>query len=286
MSLKDSAMLVKMKIRKWDPYKLDKRATENVEVAFKTDGKAGNFSKELLNKKILKPVTSVISTIRFEHARMTVPWTYEGVSILPSSMYLEYTTVMRELTPQLKSAVQNLADQMPIHLANQQSKLGDLFNLLDYPSREELLAAYEVTHSFFPVPETNHFVLDLEAVEMAKIKQDLQKNLVVAENEALSHLYERVRKVVEHVYERLADPANIFRDSLVENIQQLVMVLPRLNVFNDETLTKVCHEMSDKLLNVDAQELRTNAVTRWDMAQNAFDIIGLLKGPQPERMAA
>lgn len=286
MSLKNSAMLVKMKIRKWDPYKLDKRAAENVEVAFRTNGKAGNFSKELLDTSVLKPITKVISTIRSEHARMTVPWTYEGVSILPSSMYLEYTNVMRQLNPQLKRAVQNLVDQLPIHLANQRSKLGDLFNPLDYPSRDELLAAYEVTHSFFPVPETNHFVLDLEAAEMAKIKQDLQQNLMAAENEALSHLYERVRKVVEHVYERLADPEHIFRDSLVDNIQQLVMVLPRLNVFNDETLNNVCREMNDKLLNVDAQELRTDMSARREMAQNAFDIIGLLNGPQPERIAA
>lgn len=286
MSLKNSAMLVKMTIKQWDPYKRDKRATESVDATFNTDGKSGNFNKALLDKKILRPVTTVLSNIRTEHNRLTMPWTYRGVSILPSSLFLEYTSVMRELDPMLKQAVQNLVDQMPVHLANQRTKLGNLFDMNDYPSRYELLNAYSVTHSFFPVPEANHFVIDLAEAEMTKIKQDLQNDLSIATDEAINSLYDRIRKIVFDVYERLSDPDKIFRDSLINNVRELVEVLPKFNVFNNERIDDLCQEITKKLLIAEPQDLRDNLDTRREVAQNAYDIISLLNGPKTERIAA
>lgn len=284
MSLKNAAMLVKMTIKQWDPYARDDRATESVDVAFNTNGKSGNFNKKLLDRKILLPITTVLSEIRAEHNRMTMPWTYKGVSILPSSLFLEYTGKMRSLEPQLIDAVNNLGSQMPVHLANQRSVLGSLFNPDDYPSAEELTKAYGITHSFFPVPSTNHFVLDLEENEVLKIKQDLENNLKIASKEALSHLYSRVAKVVGAVHERLSDPENVFRACTFDNVRDLVEILPRLNVFEDENLNQICRDIKNNLLSVNPQVFRENLDVRKEVAQNAFDIIKLLNGPQNERL--
>jgi hypothetical protein len=120
--------------------------------------------------------------------------------------------------------------------------------------------------------------VDLEAAEASKIKSALQQELVDTQAAALESLYSRVQTLIEHVYERLSDPQNIFRDSLIDNVTQLVNVLPGLNVFNDPTLNRVCHELKHRVLIADAQDLRTDMGARKAVADSAYDIVALLKG--------
>lgn len=284
--LHKSSVLVKLTIQQWDGFKKDKRVSARVDEEFNTAGEAGNYNKRLLDKSVLKPIQKLANKIRIEHARMTMPWCYDGVSLLPSKMYFEYTALMRDLTDKYNAAVDNLIQQYPVHKANQAKALGALFNPEDYPARDDLAHRFSISYRFFPVPQSDHFIVDLEAAEAAKMKEALKQELVDTQAAALQSLNERVLAVVEHLHERLSDPENIFRDSLLENVVQIVNVLPRLNVFDDPTLTQVCKDLQEKVLICDAQDLRTDLDTRKAVADNAFDIVTLLKGraaaSQPE----
>lgn len=279
-------MLVKLTINQWDGFRKDKRVSERVDADFRTAGGVGNYNKRILSKEVLKPVTSTISKIRAEHVRLTHPWCYDGVSLLPSKLYFPYTTTMRQLKDVLASHVNTLASQLPIYIANQQPILGDLFNLEDYPTANELVSAYNVSYSFFPVPKSDHFIVDFETAEADKIRADLQKELSEVQTVALQRLYKQVTDMVEHVHERLSDPTNVFHKSMLENIDQMVKVLPSLNVFNDERLDHICQELKSKILIVDADDLRKDQNARKEIAHNAYDIMALLKGETAMKKAA
>lgn len=278
MSLHQSSVLVKLTIQQWDSFKKDKRVSQRVDEEFNTAGGAGNYNKRLLDKSVLKPTQKIANKIRQEHARLTMPWCYDGVSLLPSKLYFEYTELMRNLTDLFYANRDNLVQQYPIHKANQAKLLGALFNPGDYPDRDELANSFSVSYKFFPVPQSDHFIVDLEAAEANKIKTALQQELVDTQAAALKSLYERVQTLVEHVHDRLSDPQNIFRDSLIKNVDQLVNVLPGLNMFNDPVLNRVCHELKNRVLIADAEDLRTDAATRKAVADSAYDIVALLKG--------
>lgn len=65
---------------------------------------------------------------------------------------------------------------------------------------------------------------------------------------------------------------------MIENAQVLVNLLPDLNVFDDPGLKLACNEIQTKLLQFPAQRLRDDPVLRKQVADDAFDIVNLLKG--------
>jgi hypothetical protein len=277
---------VKLTIRQWDGFRKDKRVSEKVDHDFQTAGEAGNYNKRLLDKTALSPIQKISSKIRKEHNRMTMPWCYDGVSLLPSKLVFDYGELMRELKDLHATAVNNLVVQYPIYKANQARRLGALYDPDDYPDQSTVAASFGIEHSYFPVPQSEHFIVDLESAEMSKMKDALTHELQQTQANALASLYERVEDIVTHLHERLSDPENIFRDSLLSNVEQLVGVLPNLNVFNDPTLTKVCQEMQSRILIADAQMLRDVPEVRQTVANNAFDIVALLKGEHLKAQAA
>ena len=65
---------------------------------------------------------------------------------------------------------------------------------------------------------------------------------------------------MERVGERLREDENgkplTFRDSMIENVRDLVDVVPRLNVFEDAELAGLCREVEDRIARVDPDVLR------------------------------
>ena len=74
-------------------------------------------------------------------------------------------------------------------------------------------------------------------------------------NDAQRDLYRRLGEAVERVGERLREDENgkplVFRDSLIENIRELVDVVPRLNIFADDDLAMLCREVKDKFAGIE-----------------------------------
>ena len=279
MSLHKSSMLVKMTIRQWDGFKKDRVVSERVDVEYQTRGSAGNYNKRLLDKSVLGPLQKVINRIRADHKFYTIPWCYDGVDLLPSKLFFEYTSVMRGHKDTFDTAVDNLVQQYPIYKANQVTNLGGMFNPEDYPHRDELKARFGLTFNYFPVPDEGHYVVDLEARDIAKLEAELVKTLSDTQKAALKGLYARVNDLVEHVHERLMDPENVFRDSMMNNLTMLTEVLPGLNIFGDETLNVVAKRIQEQVLFASSDRLREDPDLRKRVADSAYDISTLLKAP-------
>ena len=71
--------------------------------------------------------------------------------------------------------------------------------------------------------------------------------------------------------ERLSDEKAIFRDSLFENLKELIDLLPKLNVTNDINIAKICNEMKSLVVSPDA--VRNNVTLRNEKAQQVNDLL-------------
>ena len=73
-----------------------------------------------------------------------------------------------------------------------------------------------------------------------RVKRDIEHQIEERLHDAVSDLYRRLGEAVERVGERLCEDDEgkllVFRDSMIENIRGLVDVVPRLNIFGDDTL--------------------------------------------------
>lgn len=291
MSIADAAVLVKLTIRQWDGFRKDKKISQFVDSEFQTNGEAGNYNTRLVDKATLKPVSKITSKTRVEHNKLTFPWCHDGLSVLPNKMYFKYGEMFRMYKDLFEQNVDNLCDQFPVIMANQQNRLGNLFDESLYPSVRELREKYSMTFNIFPIPQDSHFLIDLEEEEMTKVKNTMQEEIGLAQQAALETLYGRVHKVVQHMQARLADPNNFFKNSLVTNIEELVASLPALNMFDDPLIDKVHQELRTKLVNIDPNDLRKDLDYRKQVAQDAADIVSMLgmsaatPEPEPEPVA-
>jgi len=279
MTLQTQATLVKLEIKKWDGYKKDKRVNDDIQARFKTQGKRGNFNKQLFDKDILKPLTKIANSVREEHNKLTTPWCYDGVGVLPNKLFFQYGQMIRSYRDKYEAAADNFESQYPIHIANERTKLEGLFNPDDYPPASEIRKKFAINTLFFPVPDSGHFMLDdLDQNTKQELSIGLDSTLANQQRETVQHLYDRIIKLVGHMHERLSDPQHIFRDSLVQNVQQLVDVLPAMNLFGDPKIDEVVSKLQTEVLIAEPEDLRVDMPLRKHIADQAFDIVNLLNG--------
>ena len=76
----------------------------------------------------------------------------------------------------------------------------------------------------------------------------------------MGDLYQRLAEAVERVCERLAEDdigkPLVFRDTMISNIRDLVDVVPRLNIFGDQRLARLCEEVKERIAGVEPDSLR------------------------------
>jgi hypothetical protein len=69
-----------------------------------------------------------------------------------------------------------------------------------------------------------------------------------------------------------------FRASILSNIQEVVAMLPDLNVTDDPHLTKMSKDITAMLKGLDPEMLRGDPLQRKKVAKNADDILRKMKG--------
>ena len=93
-----------------------------------------------------------------------------------------------------------------------------------------------------------------------RVRRDIEHQVEERLHDAVGDLYRRLGEAVERVSERLQEGGEgkllVFRDSMIENIRGLVDVVPRLNIFGDDTLARLCEQVKEKIASVQPDALR------------------------------
>jgi hypothetical protein len=113
----------------------------------------------------------------------------------------------------------------------------------------------------------------LSAEEQTRIAREIDANVRQSLTRGTEDLWKRLRDVVSHMVDRLAEPETRFHASLVTNISDLVSLLPRLNVNQDPDLERFAEQIRNSLCNSTAQELKKNDSLRNATAVQAAGIV-------------
>ncbi len=283
-NLSEKAILVNLSISLWTATKLDKKVTKEVEKNHNAKD-AGRFNKILIAKKNpngndtndkedlygIQELTRISTTARAYHYEQTMPWGDNGDRLLPSTNYFEYVNQIRTFKQQFDQAIEKFITNYSDLKEDAKIRLGDMYNESDYPPISKLKKKFSIATSFTPIANLDDFRLSVDQNEVDDLKAEMEHNIYKRINGATKDLWVRIKEAIQHMYERLADKDAIFRDSLVNNIRDLVELLPRLNFTNDEDITGTIEEM--KKLIVAPDSLRTNVITRNDTAFHAKELL-------------
>jgi hypothetical protein len=245
--LQQKAMLAQLSISQWNGSKLDKKVTNEVEATHGAH-KAGRFTKQLVDDKLLKPITEMVSKARKTHYHMTLSWSDDGKRILPSTLFLDFTTEFRTIKTGFDKAVDAMVQQYPIEVQAARNRLGTMYNPGDYPDPADIKAKFGMRLEFEPIPDGADFRVDIGAEAQEELQQAVMESVRERQQGAVKATYARIRDVVSKIEERLSDPEAKFHDTLITNAIELCQVLDGLNITNDPIITNVCKDMRDTLL--------------------------------------
>lgn len=272
-SLTTRAMLVTFSISVgFSASKKEKKIQQEVADTHNATEEWGRASKELFKTPEFDAFKKAVTAARTDHYELTLPWNDNGTRVLPSKAFMTYSEKIREHKPKILAALEKFADVVESEDFHQKekSRLGNLHNRKDYPTRDQILKklATTFTTDFIPLPDTGDFRVSLADDEIAQIKSSAETYIKESMRDLWTRLYEKVIKMQE----TLSDPKAIFRDSLVKNLQDLTELLPTLNYAGDEDLTRMTEEVKNNLTNYSPNDLRESSRARQETADKAKEI--------------
>jgi hypothetical protein len=150
--------------------------------------------------------------------------------------------------------------------------LSGLFRSEDYPDAKKIREKFELRLEIKPVMTGEDFRVKLSEEHRARISREIDADVRKLLAKGTQELWLRLRKLVDHMVTRLQQPDGRLYASVVDNIVELINVLPDLNLTNDPALNAFVEEIRTRLCAASAKELKANDLLRASTAQEAADI--------------
>lgn len=265
--ISSSAMLVDLSISVWTGRKLDKTVSAEVDSAKGAKGRAGNYHKNLLaGSEKLAEIGKLASAIRNWSYSQTSPWSDAGTRLLPSTLFFDYKSRLAEYEKMFTDKVTEFLAEYDVLVSKAAFQLGDLFNREDYPEVGKVASKFGMFYTFSPVPEAGDFRVDIGEAGMRELQERYDEAYRTRLNGAMKDVWERLHDALSKMSERFdydgSGTKKIFRDSLVENVQELTGLLKHLNLTNDLQLENMRRELENRLGGLNAEDFREDDALR------------------------
>ncbi|MBT7307104.1 MAG: hypothetical protein HN842_02750 [Gammaproteobacteria bacterium] len=281
MCIQDKSMLISMKFTMIGQTKKDTEVTDLANNTAHAQKEAGRYVKNLYAKNALKEVNSAKNAIRELWVQNSSPWGEDGQRIMPSALYASFSADYRRMRADWEIEVTRFIQLREELIEEAKIRLGDMFDNSLYPTQEEMEERFDIEVSVNPVPDGDDFRIEAADIDSEEIKTQINSQVKERTSEITTDLFKRLHGVVNNMHERLTiimeddgegSRKKSFKDSLVGNIQDLVSVLPELNLNKDPNIARLTEEVRKKLL-PEPNELRNNYETLRDTQRSAEAIL-------------
>lgn len=271
-SVKQKVLLASLNISVWTARAFDNAATQSVESKFSLYD-SGRFNKKLMpsNPIEYKNLTSMANTIRSTFYEHTLDYQTMGVRLMPVDIYIDWRDKLRSKSLEFERLQEIFFDAYPDIKAKARELLGPLYIEENYPSITELREKFGIKFSVLPFPDAEHLGVDLPEIELKTLKQEITENMQAAIDFAYSDLSKRLYEATLHLAQR-ASSEGILHSSAINNLREIITILPKLNFNNDEKLQELADLASSELTVYDAEALRNTPTIRRQIAAKATDI--------------
>jgi hypothetical protein len=268
MSIKNECFTVSMQVGVWLGHKLDKTTSAKITTEAGAHADAGRFNKHTVPKESLAAITTRVSALRSHLYANTLPWKDNGDRLLPRKSFSDFMFAHETLRNEFYTDVEDFLNRKYAAAREQaEFRMGELFNDDDYPTVPQLRQKFYVMLDIDGIADAKDFRLETDdIVNQARITR------------AMTGLWEKLSKPLENFAERMGDADAVFRDATVNNLREIVGILPSLNFMDDPTLASLGERIEKNLAVYEAKDLRTNKVVRAAVASEADKILRSMRG--------
>lgn len=290
------AVLVNPSFASWSGQRQDKKVSREIEDSKGAKHGSGTYRKHLIDPEVpdLKAIREAISQARQYHYTMTLPWGDDGSRLLSTVAFTEYMAKMGAFKSRIEQHAESFVQNYPAYKAIAKSQLNGLYDESDYPTVESVRTKFGMRLKVNPVPDSNDLRIDIGADELARVRAMVEEETQKAVSSAIMDVLRRLKSCVDDMLSRLTayavddkgKPQHPFRDSVVSNMQDLLEIVPKLNVTNDERINEITRQIRESLVAHSPQVLRDNHFTRQDVVaraaelSKALEIMGVTDSPE------
>jgi hypothetical protein len=154
----------------------------------------------------LEELRTFAGQVRQQFYKVTLPWSDEGLRLLPAHFYFDLTTEMRVFQHAFESKVEEFLALYPSYVEQVKPELNGLFREEDYPSVEKLRKKFSLSFEVLPVPTGEDFRVKMSEEERARVAREIDANVRQSLQRGTGDLWKRMKEVVAHLAARLHDP--------------------------------------------------------------------------------
>ena len=280
-TLSSSAMLAELSISQWAGNKQDKNASRQVTADAQAKRGVARVNKSLLaGCETLDAIKKIVSETRTVHMRMTLPWSDTGMRIISTQQYFDYHKLMTEQQARFEQAVDAFIQDYQWEVSGMQAQLGNLFNPDDYPTESSLRDKFGFRLSYMPVPDAGDFRVDVSNDALDELKEQYEQAMTNRMRTAMQDIWERARKALANMSERLdytdKSTRKVFRDTLVDNVIEIVDIMRLSNITNDVHMTAVADKLDKTLRGVTPDALREDSSLRGSIKRDVDNVLRTL----------
>lgn len=283
-ALTERAMVMNLSISRWLGQRLDREASQRVTEQAGANADAARVNKHIVPKEALAPIQTAANAVRDHFITNTLPWRDNGDRLMTRQLYTKFIEQHEKLTAEFNAAVETfLSVDYPKAKAQAEFRMGSLFNPDDYPSVSELRYRFRVTLDFEPLTTTNDFRVQIDQQHVDKVKAAMEDAAMRRVQTAQADVWRRLLERVGRYQERLSSTTDdgkpaVFRDSLIDNLEELVEMIPGLNILDDPNIEQIRQEILSKLSGHTAKDIRKDADLREELAGDAKMIFEQMQG--------
>ena len=291
-SIRTTSLLYRPSLSVWTARKLDKAESAKVNKDNGAVEGAANVNKQLLpDSQELLSVQKWANSFRTFIYTSTSPWDDAGWRIRSVTGHMDF---MAEVGDRIAEGnlLKDAFIQAYMHEIKQAERtLGHMFRHSDYPGEQEVESKFRFVVDVMPVPGADDFriVEGIPKGEVDQLVKTAQAGTELRIQEAMKEVYTRLYTVVAKMANTLeqygAGTVKKFNDSLVENIAEIVGVMPALNLTNDPTLAALATDAA-QLASYSLVDLRRNDSVRDAAVKDARQLAAKFKGYVPASIPA
>lgn len=275
VSLNKRAVLVTLRMSLYSNRKTEKRLESHVANDHGAKSDAVVVRKRMFRSARFTKIKSSATAIRSHFYKYTLPWRDGGTRIIPSAVWMEFQQKLRQLTTKHNDLVSEFIEHLPEIIEAQKNRLGGLFDPRQFPTQAEMRDMFAVNYHTEPLPDASQFEDfrgQMEDDDIDRQKEDWKKEVAVGQKAAMSSIWDRLHESVKKCADKLSEPESIFRNTLIKNIKEMVEILPKLNIGDDQNFEKMRKQVEDELASLDPDLLRNSPRARENAAEDAREL--------------
>lgn len=283
-----NAVKVRLKISQFGNSREDKPMTAEAVQKHNLGKKAVKVTKNKLHPETLEGVRKAAAEIRQQHGRLTLHWD-DGERLLTLSAKPAYDATMAGLRAEFEKEVNDFMAAYPAAVESARTNLHkETWLATDYPGAvldyngrvivdargaEQVRESFQMEIHVEPIPQGSHFLGTLTGAALEAAQASMEARNRQRIDEAVADTWRRLIEPLKHMADKLASPDAVFRDTLVENVSDIVALIPALNLTGSSQLSSAAAEVQTILAGVSANALRENPIVRKATAEAAAAVL-------------